>query len=707
MVACALTVIIGLTVAGVLLAALRPARPALAAPAPRPAAVLVLVTTTIQAAIDAAQAGDTVLVPIGLYTESLTLSKAVSLTGVSSATVIVQAVSGQRVLTITGASIDNHVVISGLTFAGGSATGGACPSGCGGGVLITGSAQPLLSNLRLMSNTADYRGGGLYADGPATLQNSLFQDNQCNLAICKAGGLYVNDDLALSGVQFLSNTAQLEAGGVFVSGTVTLQGGLFQYDRCLQTPCNVGGIVSVGALILTGTQFIHNNSFAAGANGPATMHGGRFQDNEIGVFAFQSIALTGTQFVNNTSAGLIIGHLGSGPPVQARISNALFARNTRPLQVSQGEVEILHTTIASPTVAADPAIIVLAGTVGITDTIIASHTVGISVTTGTVFQDYTLFFGNGANTAGAVSGGVHSLNGDPLFVNPAADDYHLGNGSLAIDAGIDQGVATDFEGDPRPLGAGFDIGFDESPFTAAADVGIGQAASASMRQPGQVLTYTVVFSNAGPGVAAAVRLTDVVPTNLVNVGYTNSGASLTPVGVNPYAWLVGNLAPGAGGMVIVTGVLTGGPAGTVFTNAATIATASFDGNLANNTSAVSVTIANAPPIASNDAYTVLVNSTLVVPAPGVLANDSDANHDVLTAAVVAGPLTGTLDFRATGAFTFTPPLSFIGVVTFTYRANDGLANSNIATATITLSARKLYLPIVLGPTSAVRRHDAP
>lgn len=47
------------------------------------------------------------------------------------------------------------------------------------------------------------------------------------------------------------------------------------------------------------------------------------------------------------------------------------------------------------------------------------------------------------------------------FVNATADDYRLGSGSSAIDAGADAGVVTDFKGTPRPIGAGFDIGFDE------------------------------------------------------------------------------------------------------------------------------------------------------------------------------------------------------------------------------------------------------
>ena len=65
------------------------------------------------------------------------------------------------------------------------------------------------------------------------------------------------------------------------------------------------------------------------------------------------------------------------------------------------------------------------------------------------------------NRAASVASGGHSLTGDPVFVAPASDDYHLTPGSTAIDAGANAGVTTDIDGEIRPFGSGFDIGFDE------------------------------------------------------------------------------------------------------------------------------------------------------------------------------------------------------------------------------------------------------
>jgi hypothetical protein len=55
-----------------------------------------------------------------------------------------------------------------------------------------------------------------------------------------------------------------------------------------------------------------------------------------------------------------------------------------------------------------------------------------------------------------------AMNVDPMFVNPAQADYHLGATSPARDA-VSTGPATDFERDPRPRGVRFDLGADEAP----------------------------------------------------------------------------------------------------------------------------------------------------------------------------------------------------------------------------------------------------
>jgi hypothetical protein len=58
--------------------------------------------------------------------------------------------------------------------------------------------------------------------------------------------------------------------------------------------------------------------------------------------------------------------------------------------------------------------------------------------------------------------GAHHPGGLARFVDPAHDNYHLGRHGAAIDQGVDLGVAVDYDGDVRPYGLGFDIGFDEA-----------------------------------------------------------------------------------------------------------------------------------------------------------------------------------------------------------------------------------------------------
>lgn len=99
---------------------------------------------------------------------------------------------------------------------------------------------------------------------------------------------------------------------------------------------------------------------------------------------------------------------------------------------------------------------------------------------------------------------------------------------------------------------------------------------------------------------------------------------------------------------------------------------------------------NQAPVANNDTYTVQKDTTLVVPASGVLVNDNDPDSapSPLTALKLTNPASGTVAWNAAnnGAFNYTPSAGFTGTVTFTYKVNDGAADSTPATVTITVTA---------------------
>src|SRR6266702_1886175 len=91
---------------------------------------------------------------------------------------------------------------------------------------------------------------------------------------------------------------------------------------------------------------------------------------------------------------------------------------------------------------------------------------------------------------------------------------------------------------------------------------------------------------------------------------------------------------------------------------------------------------NTEPLAFDDQVTTAEDNSVAIP---VLANDQDPDGDALTAMLVASPLHGTLVNNANGSFSYTPNANFFGTDTFTYKANDGEFDSNVATVTITVT----------------------
>jgi hypothetical protein len=91
---------------------------------------------------------------------------------------------------------------------------------------------------------------------------------------------------------------------------------------------------------------------------------------------------------------------------------------------------------------------------------------------------------------------------------------------------------------------------------------------------------------------------------------------------------------------------------------------------------------NLAPVAHDDDYSVARNDVLAVTAPGVLANDTDPDGDVLTARLIANVAHGTLALGADGSFSYSPTTGFTGTDAFTYRASDGSQESDTAIVTI-------------------------
>lgn len=98
-------------------------------------------------------------------------------------------------------------------------------------------------------------------------------------------------------------------------------------------------------------------------------------------------------------------------------------------------------------------------------------------------------------------------------------------------------------------------------------------------------------------------------------------------------------------------------------------------------------LTSAPVSLDDPEYLTGVDTDLIVSsaAAGVLANDFDAEEDPLTASIVDDPEHGTLlSFNSDGTFTYRPDTGFAGTDTFTYVANDGTEDGELALVTITI-----------------------
>jgi uncharacterized repeat protein (TIGR01451 family) len=394
------------------------------------------------------------------------------------ATLIGNTISGNRAANDCGGvcldSSHNAVLTGNLII---SNTRGSWYDGYGAGACLRKSKNVRLVDNVIVSNT------GSHMDRPGTILG---------------GGLYIGNSSVTLVANKISSNGATRGGGLHVAANsiVTLTSntitGNAVYDSCgawCDGPKGTGGGLHLSDSTATlSNTLIANNQVEIAGGGLYVERSAITLTNSI--VADNQITLTGQ--ITGTGSGLYIA--GSS----ARLLHPTIARN------GGGDGSGLHITGTASTVA-------------MANTILVSHTVGITVAAGNTATLTATLWGTGtwANLAdwggvGTVVTGTINLWDDPDFVDPDRGDYHIGPNSAAIDAGEPAGVTVDIDGEPRSAGTAPDLGADEY-YHPALDVA--KQAHPDQVQAGASLTYTIRVTNTG-NVTLTATITDVLPTHV-------------------------------------------------------------------------------------------------------------------------------------------------------------------------------------------------
>jgi len=520
----------------------------------------------IQAAMDASSNADVIKVAEGTYTR---VQGRPSPLGYNGPSVVSQVVYISKSVTIQGGytttnwitpyPVTQHTMLD--------------AQGQGRVLFIAGDISPAIEGLHITNGDATDlgggfgplwdAGGGMYVvDAALTLSNCHVFSNSGGTETPFGGGLYLEySNATLVGNTIISNTAfwggavhlwssdATLANNTITSNTARVGGGLYVYDSVAEITkntisCNAAG--SGGGLSSEGGELrIVENTIISNT---ASCRGG-------GLLIWKSDALlNGNIIVSNSASsnggglGLISGHSklvnnviadnradASGSGLYAEASTACLLYNTiaRNHGGDGSGLVVSHSTYDPPH----------NSNVALTNTVLVSHNVGISVTGGnTVTINSILWHSTPVTMSKATTATVtlqNQYDDNPAF---ALDGYHLTIASAAIDKGVATGIDEDIDGDPRPQGGGYDIGADEYTDTQldpVSDLCVGHAltdtatltVTLTWSAPPNAVTHALRYSSSlitDEDWATAIGLTDALPgdTSAYTVAVPYSGSSV-------------------------------------------------------------------------------------------------------------------------------------------------------------------------------------
>jgi len=381
-------------------------------------------------------------------------------------------------------------------------TGGAM-EGVGGGLFLGPDNYDVTSfvtitNNVFVGNTASFTGtgigGGVFmgvmppAGAPLgdIARSVMFRDNQVldNVAaengIAAGGGIYlgagtnnVTVDSNLIQGNVASRNSEAHGGGLFSTASATTVTGNSVIDNVAsQGATGYGGglgfnqaVVAVTGNVIRGNIAseegegfgggieINSTSEEETQRSRGTVNGNTIVGNTAslswngtggGIYAYRSTPLS---FWNNIIGGNHASVAGSGAWIggvngEATMTHSTFAYNTGVGQGLYGDLDYR---------------------INITNTIFAGHSLAVwGEGANKIKIWYPLWYDNDEERGGsAVTDHYEDVRGDPAFVSVADNDFHIGEGSAAIDEGLDLGLLTDVDDEERPNGQAPDIGADE------------------------------------------------------------------------------------------------------------------------------------------------------------------------------------------------------------------------------------------------------